>query len=98
MAKRDLKSKPKRRRVVFSLDTPKATEVFVAGDFNVWKAEKHPLKRNPDGVWKKIAFLLPGSYEYKFIVDGVWELDPKNQRVCPNQFGTQNNVITISAK
>ena len=88
--------KSKRRRTTFSLNAPLATEVFLAGDFNAWMAKKHPLKKNADGVWEKITFMLPGRYEYKFIVDGKWELDPDNRQVCPNRFGTHNNVITIS--
>ena len=98
MQENNLILKPKRRKAVFSLDAPQAKEVFLAGDFNEWKAEKHPLKRNADGIWEKITFLFPGRYEYKFIVDGKWELDPDNRQVCLNQFCTHNNVITISLK
>lgn len=98
MPKRNLKTTPKRRKVVFSFNFPQATEVFLAGDFNDWKIKKHPMKKDADGVWKKITFLFPGSYEYKFFVDGEWALDPDNPCLCANKFGTHNNVITISAE
>ena len=90
--------KPKRQKRVFSFDAPQAKEVLLAGDFNDWKAEKHPLKKNNDGLWQKSTFLLPGRYEYKFLVDGTWKVDPENTQVCMNQFGSQNNVFTISSK
>ncbi len=90
--------KPKRQMRVFSPNAPQTKEVFLAGNFNDWKAEKHPLKKDDDGVLKKNTFLFPGTYEYKFFVDGHWELDPDNPQVCVNPFGAHNNVITISAK
>ena len=98
MVKNDSKLKPKRRKAVFLIHAPEAKEVCMAGDFNEWMAKKHHLKKNADGVWGKITFLFPGRYEYKFIVDGKWELDPDNHRMCANRFGTHNNVITILAK
>ncbi len=96
MSKKNLKSKPKRRKTVFSLNAPQAKEVFLAGDFNEWMVEKHPLKKGGDGVWKKSTLLFPGSYEYKYFVDGEWALDPDNHQICANKFGTHNNVITVN--
>jgi hypothetical protein len=42
------------------------------------------------------VILLPGQYEYKFLVDGQWKQDPKNNRICPNKFGTYNNVFNLT--
>ena len=97
MSKKNSKLNPKRQKVVFSIDDLEAKEVFLAGDFNAWKAKKHPLKKDANGFWKKSTFLFPGRYEYKFFVDGSWVLDPKNHQVCANIYGTLNNAITISA-
>ena len=98
MSKRNLITKPKRRRVVFTLDASQAKEVFLAGDFNDCKKEKHPLKKNAKGIWEKIAMLFPGRYEYKFLVDGQWKRDPENPATCPNCFGSSNSVINVSSK
>lgn len=88
--------KPKRRRVTFSLEAPEAKEAMLMGDFNKWNPKAHPMKRIKGGVWEKIVTLPPGRYEYKFLVDARWQNDPKNDQVCPNSFGTQNNVLIIS--
>ena len=96
MAEKVKKKKPKRRRVTFTLEAPKANKVILMGDFNKWDAQIHPMKKNRSGVWEKITMLLPGRYEYRFLVDGQWWNDPKNDQVCPNCFGTQNNVMVIS--
>jgi 1,4-alpha-glucan branching enzyme len=89
------KVKTKVRRTVFRLDSPEAKEVFLAGDFNNWDFQKYPMKREANGVWKRVTLLPPGKYEYKFFVDGRWENDPSSNQMCPNCFGSQNNVIEI---
>jgi hypothetical protein len=54
------------------------------------------MKKDANGLWKKTLVLAPARYEYKFMVDGGWQNDPNNEQVCPNCFGTQNNVINVS--
>jgi 1,4-alpha-glucan branching enzyme len=95
MSKRKEKEKVKRRRVTLTLKAPKAKEVILMGDFNRWNAKTHPMKQMKAGVWEKIVMLPPGRYEYKFLVDGQWWTDPKNERTCYNCFGTQNSVMVI---
>jgi 1,4-alpha-glucan branching enzyme len=91
------KARPKRRRTVFSVSAPDAHEVFLAGDFNDWDGRKHPMKKEKNGVWKKVTQLLPGKYEYKFLIDGQWHNDPASAWTCQNAFGTTNNVIEVEA-
>jgi 1,4-alpha-glucan branching enzyme len=89
--------KPKRRKVTFSLTSPDAKEVILMGDFNQWNPKKHPMKKNKNGVWKKITMLFPGTYEYRFMVDGQWKNDPENDQTRANRFGTNNNFIAVSS-
>ena len=90
--------KQKRRRVVFSFEFPDAKEVYLVGDFNEWNLTKHPMKRNTKGLWEKILMLYPGRYEYKFMVDGEWQLNMNNDWKCINCFGTYNNIIKVLQK
>jgi hypothetical protein len=53
----------------------KGTSVYVVGDFNKWY--RQPLKKGKDG-WTITLKLKPGSYEYKFVVDGHHIKDPAN--------------------
>jgi 1,4-alpha-glucan branching enzyme len=92
------KEKTKRKRVGFYLDAPNAQHVFLAGDFNDWEISKHPMKRSAGGIWQKITVLYPGRYEYKFLVDGHWRIDPANDRTKWNCYGSQNSVIDVEAK
>lgn len=63
--------------VVFQLYAPDAKSVVVAGDFNGWRTDDF-LTKDETGIWSKKFKVKPGVYQYKFIVDGKWMLDPAN--------------------
>jgi len=85
----------RKRRVEFKMLAPQAKRVLLTGSFNEWSESSDPMKRDKTGTWKKIKMLPPGKHQYKFIVDGVWTLDPNCRDTAPNQYGTENNVIKI---
>ncbi|MFO7965683.1 MAG: glycogen-binding domain-containing protein [Desulfobacterales bacterium] len=85
----------KRKKVVFCANFPDARAVCLVGDFNEWNDRKHPMKKNTEGRWEKYLLLYPGTYEYKFTVDGRWANDAENSLVCTNSFGTSNNFIVV---
>jgi 1,4-alpha-glucan branching enzyme len=84
------------RRVNFSLEATEAKEIILIGDFNNWNPKKHPMHKDKNGMWVKTVIIPPGRYEYKFLVDGQWKEDPKNNQTCPNCFGTQNSVLDLT--
>jgi 1,4-alpha-glucan branching enzyme len=85
----------KAKGAVFTLWAPHANQVSVAGDFNGWNTETHAMKKFKAGVWLIILNLAPGSYQYRFFVDGVWQNDPENAECVPNPFGACNNVKRV---
>ena len=87
--------KIKRKRWTFSLEAAEAKNVLLMGDFNNWSPEKHPMQKDENGMWNKAVMLSYGDHEYKFLVDGQWREDPRNERRCTNCFGTFNNVIHL---
>ena len=89
------KQKTQKRRITFKLEASGAKEAILVGDFNSWDLKKHRMKMDDKGRWTKIVTLAPGSYEYKFILDGQWQNDPNNDQVVPNSFGTLNNLLTV---
>jgi 1,4-alpha-glucan branching enzyme len=95
MSKVKSNQKTKRKRWTFILEAKDAREVCLLGDFNNWSSDKHPMRRDGNGVWNKTVMLFPGNHEYKFIVDGQWREDPANDRLCQNCFGTYNSVINL---
>jgi 1,4-alpha-glucan branching enzyme len=98
MSKAQTKPKIKRRRMTFSIEAFEAKEVALAGDFNNWDLKTHPMKNDGNGIWNKTLMLSPGTYEYKFLIDGNWKEDPHNYQTCPNGFGTHNSVLKVTER
>ncbi len=63
--------------VKFSIKTGSpAKAVLLAGDFNQWKPTA--MRKQKDGSFSVTVDLAKGNYEYKFLVDGQWVVDPDN--------------------
>jgi len=68
----------------------------VAGSFNDWNTEQNALTYKQDeGVFTISLLLEPGRYEYKFIVDGVWCIDPECPEWAPSGQGSLNSVLHV---
>jgi 1,4-alpha-glucan branching enzyme len=53
---------------------------------------------NSDGEWTLFYPLAPGSYAYKFVVDGKnWVPDPSNPLSEPDGFNGRNSILKIPA-
>jgi 1,4-alpha-glucan branching enzyme len=81
--------------VVFNCFKPTAGQVFVAGAFNDWQPDRTPLEKQANGVWSVELLLKPGTYEYRFVIDGLWEEDPLAPRFTGNPFGGLNSVLVV---
>ncbi len=73
------------------------TEVFLAGEFNGWSTTATPMRRRPNGDWITDLKLLPGKYQYKFVVNGEWFQDPANPDSVPDGWNGNNSVMTVPA-
>lgn len=95
----DSKSRPTKKlrgkKVLFEYYAPQANQVHVAGTFNGWSLEVNPLKRDRAGKWTVEIALPAGRYEYRYLVDGVWENDQRPVECVPNAFGSWNCVVTV---
>ncbi|MBT3294573.1 MAG: hypothetical protein HN919_00585 [Verrucomicrobia bacterium] len=88
-------AKAKRRRVKFQVEADAQSTVSVAGTFNQWDATRHVLKMK-DGVYALNILLAPGQYQYKFVVNNVWCVDPECPEWAPNEYGSLNSVIDVA--
>ena len=68
----------KGNNVLFRLYRPEARIVSLVGDFNGWNPENDLMKKDKKGIWRLEKKLAPGTYRYKFIVDGQWMPDTFN--------------------
>src|SRR3954464_13624154 len=59
----------------FKYKAPDAQSVELMCEFNGWKGVT--MTKGDDGVWKTKGDLSPGTYAYKFLVNGKdWVTDP----------------------
>jgi len=70
--------------------------VHLAGDFNGWSTTADPMSVGDDGLWTILKKIEPGTYAYKFVVDGTtWKQDEANPESVDDGFGGKNSVITV---
>ena len=62
---------------VFSFRAPEASRVLLIGDFTHWQKRPISLRKQADGLWQTKVSLSPGTYHYRFLVDGEWCDDPE---------------------
>ncbi len=87
---------PDIKEVIFAMESSAAKDIYVAGDFNEWKIDDESrLVCSENGCWEKRLRLPHGRYRYKFVVDGEWILDSKNQVRETNPFGSFDSVMEI---
>jgi len=80
------------------------TSVSLRGSFNNWG--EWPLEEQPDGSWTLTVCLEPGTYQYKFFINGQWPqdmataraggpVDPEADGYVDDGFGGQNAVRIV---
>ena len=87
-------STPKKKTTLVLKGAP-GQKVYIAGSFNDWDKSSHPMKEK-DGIYTVTLQLDVGIYEYKFLVNDVWTLDPDPARDwTQNAFGTLNSLLRV---
>lgn len=81
--------------ITFKLnDFSHARIVAVAGTFNGWNQSQYLFKR-AGNEWICRISLPPGEYQYKFIVDGSWLVDPRNPNVVHDERDFENSQLVV---
>lgn len=85
-----------RKRVVFCVRAEPGSKVYVAGTFNAWEPTSRLLAdKLGDGQYSCIVTLPKGRYEYKFVINGVWCLDPECSEWVANNYGSLNSIFVV---
>jgi 1,4-alpha-glucan branching enzyme len=82
---------------VFSFRAAAAMSVMLVGDFSHWQERPISMRKSQDGIWRTTVSLAPGTYHYRFLVDGEWREDPECTLRVPNPFGENNNVCVVAS-
>jgi chromosome partitioning protein len=87
------------REVVMRFSDSLAGDVRIAGDFNGWVPDRGVRSRiESEGqtrVWTKLLSLEPGTYQYRYVVDGEWQEDPTNPQSAPGPTGQPNSILQV---
>ena len=83
------------RKVQFKIQAAESSTVFLAGSFNDWDGAALPMKFDGGGFFSVTVPLPEGRHEYKFVIDGVWQIDPNCPQWVPNSCGTLNSVMDV---
>lgn len=83
-------------KVVFKYLKSDANSVAVAGSFNQWNTKANPLKKDDNGFWILELELIPGTYQYKYVINGNdWLIDPINPNTVDDGLGGKNSTFEV---
>jgi len=87
------------REVIVRFKDSEAGDVRIAGDFNGWVPDRGVrsmiASEGQTRVWTKILSLEPGTYQYRYVVDGEWREDPSNPQSEPGPTGQLNSILHV---
>jgi len=83
------------REVVFHFKKIKGQQVQIAGEFNNWIPDQGVITEMRKGTIAKKLHVKPGGYEYRLIIDGIWQEDPANPEAVPNVMGGKNSLLHV---
>ena len=82
--------------VEFAFYRPQADCVFLAGEFNQWRAGELPMIRTPKGYWRAKLRLPAGEFKFRYCADGEWFADYAAFGVEPGRFGLDSVVRVVA--
>jgi len=83
------------RRVTIVVRAPEAKDVRITGDFTRWAEQGIRLSSDGRGHWRTVLPLGPGDYQYRLLVDGIWQDHADAADRVPNPFGSENCVLKV---
>ena len=72
--------------------------IYLSGSFNHWNPDnqRYLMREDQgDGVWSITIKLPPGTYLYKYVVDGRWVLDPRAPSSEDDGSGGRNGKLVV---
>jgi hypothetical protein len=86
-------------RYRISLFAPEAGDVRLTGSFVNWDPEGLKMERDEEGTWQTYYDFVPGTYLYKFIVDGKAIPDPDvPDKKTEDGMGGYATVLVVKGK
>ncbi|WP_026957184.1 alpha/beta hydrolase [Aliagarivorans taiwanensis] len=74
---------------------PDAKQVSLAGEMNDWQAHSLPFAKTNDSDWLLQLYLQPGTWAYKIVQDGQWQLDTQNHAATVEGSEGANSQLSV---
>ena len=97
MAKQQTPRKKSGTMQAFAMHAPGADRVQLVGDFTHWQKNPVNMQKDEQGIWRTALALEPGTYHYRFLVDGQWRDDPECTLRVSNPYGSQDSVRQVAS-
>lgn len=83
------------RTCVFELVYPRARRVHLVGDFNGWTEAALAMDHDGRGLWYTVLELPPGTYRFRYFVDGQWVNDYAAFGLERNAEGQWDSILVV---
>ena len=80
----------------FNVKTAPGKTIFVVGSFNGWDPYMHSLEEVAPGLYSLSMKILPGTYYYYYLIDGVRKTDAVNRELGADADGNAVSVFRAS--
>ncbi len=82
---------------VFAGEEQPPLTVSVVGTFNGWDKLADPLALREDGRWHGRVEMVPGTYEYKYVINGErWIKDPTCAEAVSDGYWGENSILSLT--
>ncbi|PKI17958.1 isoamylase early set domain-containing protein [Colwellia sp. 12G3] len=83
--------------VTFEFNRSDVTTAMLVGDFNDWQAIEMKFNKKTQSFKTKLRLPKGGTFHFRYLLNNTeWENDDKADQYLPNDFGSDNSVVTTS--
>ncbi|MBT8484851.1 MAG: hypothetical protein HKO59_00615 [Phycisphaerales bacterium] len=80
-------------RIIFTVEAPGAHAVELVGAFDGWHEQRFAMERRGESTWRLTLDPHPGTYLFRYRVDGRWVLDDAAHGVVTTPNGETKNRL-----
>jgi len=81
--------------ITFEFKRNDVTSVSLVADFNNWQAVEMKFNKKTQSFKTKVKLPKGGTYHFRYLLNNnEWENDSNADQYLPNEFGTDNSVVT----
>ena len=88
-------SKRKRRVLLVDLDPQGHSTTWLNASRKTTRTDLRTALLNVHEKTVPLAHVTPGNYQYRFLIDGQWLVDPDNPLKIINESGNVNSLIKV---